>query len=78
MGWIRTHGDRLLIGSAAGCITLALAVLAYAAFASTPGAAFIVTVFTGFLFFTSWVAWYTTRRITRSRRHVRRLDHDVR
>lgn len=78
MGWIRTNGDRLLIGSAAGCIVLALAVLAYAAFASTPGAGFIVTVFTGFAFFAAWAVWFTTRRITRSRHHARRLDHDVR
>jgi hypothetical protein len=53
-------------------------VLAYAGFANTPGAAFIVTVLTGAVFFTTWVVWRTTRRLTRSRRHARRLDHDVR
>lgn len=74
MEWIRTHGDRLLIACAVGCITLALAVLGFAALASTPGIALIVTLFTGALFFAAWTVWFTTRRVARSRRNASQLD----
>jgi hypothetical protein len=75
MEWIRTHVDRLLIGGAAGCILLALAVLGYAALANSPGAAFIVTIFTGTAFFATWAVWFMMRRTARSRRNASQLDH---
>jgi hypothetical protein len=78
MEWIRMHGDRLLLGAAGGCIALALAVLGYAALAITPGAAIIVTLFTGATIFAAWAVWFTTRRITRSRRDATHVDHHAR
>lgn len=78
MEWIRTHGDRLLLASAGGCIALALALLGFAALANAPGAAIIVTLLTGATFFAAWAVWFTIRRITRSRRDATRLDRHAR
>jgi Flp pilus assembly protein TadB len=67
MEWIRTHGDRLLIGGAVGCIALALAVLGFAALAAAPGMTFIVTIIAAGLLLTTWLVWrIITRRVTRS------------
>ena len=78
MEWIRMHGDRLLLGGAGVCIALALAVLGFAALANAPGAAIIVTLFTGATLFTAWAVWLTMRRITRSRRDATHFDHHAR